>query len=139
MPEEDMDGLGRPLFEEAAPGPGIEDPHELVRTRRAQSLDKARRRRDADVLRKLMMSEWGRDWLFRLLESCHIYERISDLGTVERVSDPYITYFRDGERNVGNRILIDAQRASADLYMTMIKEANEKRQAQEDNEESEAR
>lgn len=95
----------------------------------AKRAEARQRRQDADVLRHVMRTPEGRDWLYRKLASCHIYEGVADLGGTYRNADTHVTYFRDGERNVGNLLLQDAMRASTDLYVTMVKEQEEKRRA----------
>lgn len=79
--------------------------------------DAARREReDADVLRTLMHSKAGRAWLYRFLERCHIY------GATFAGEQTHVSAFQQGEENVGKRLMLNAQAASVDLYMTMIKE-----------------
>lgn len=83
-------------------------------------------RADADVLRKIMMSPNGRSWLWRLLEWCDAH------------SDPFVPGV-DGEREtsrnlgrqvVGKHLMMQAMGASTDLYLTMMREAREKAEAE---------
>lgn len=124
------DPLGRPIAEE----PETDEAREARRLASARSLEKANARIDADVLRTVMHSRNGRDWLYRTLEAAHIFGSVADLGTRERNADPFVTYYRDGERNFGNRLLQDAQRASGQLFQQMIDEQNAKREQREDSE-----
>lgn len=76
---------------------------------------------DAQVIVNLVSTEPGRSWLFRLLESCHTFSLSFDPDS-DRVSA-----FREGERNVGNRILADLVKASPETYVLMMKEKNDGR------------
>lgn len=73
-------------------------------------------REDADVLRTIMHSKTGRAWLYRSLERCHIY------GETFAGEQTHLSAFRQGEVNIGKRLMLDMQEASPDLYMKMIKE-----------------
>lgn len=79
-----------------------------------------RRKDDLDVLRKLMRTPQGRDWMYRHLDACHIYENPALFDNVPG------TFFRLGEQNVGKQLLIQLEAASLDLYMTMKREHEEK-------------
>lgn len=82
--------------------------------------DAARRERnDLDVLRSVMHTKQGRDWLYRFLDSCHIN------NTPFAPGQPDVTAFHLGEENVGRKLLMIAMAASVDLYMKMIKEQQE--------------
>lgn len=80
-------------------------------------------REDADVLRKIMHDKQGRAWLYRQLESCHIYSSTFTPGQSD------VTAFQLGEENYGKKLMLASQSASVDLYMQMIREqqAEEKR------------
>lgn len=88
--------------------------------------DVRRDRQDKDVLRKLMHGREGRSWLYRKLESCHIYSSTFSPG------QPDLTAFQLGEENIGKRLMLEAQNASVDLYMQMIREQQEEERRQED-------
>lgn len=77
---------------------------------------KRRERQDADVLRTVMRAKEGRAWLYRQLESCHIYSSTFAPGQAD------VTAFQLGEENVGKRLMMAAIDASPDLYMAMIKD-----------------
>lgn len=89
----------------------------------AQREEKRKAREDADVLRTIMHSKTGRAWLYRYLESCHIY------GTTFAPGQSDVTFFALGEENAGKRLMSASIEASPDLYITMVKEqrAEEKR------------
>ena len=91
---------------------------------KAEQRQKALARADADVLRKIMLSRNGRDWLWRLLDWCDVY------------SEPFVPGV-DGEREtcrnlgrqmVGKRLNMEVMEASQDLYITMLREAREAEQ-----------
>lgn len=87
--------------------------------RHARSEETRRRRADADVLRKLMFTREGRDWLYRRLESCDIY------GNSFVPGEPDTTAFRLGQQNIGKQLMVEAIDASADLYVKMVNEQKE--------------
>lgn len=86
---------------------------ELV-ARLAEDANRAARR-DADTLRQLLGVKQGRAWMFRLLASCHIFQSSFD-------NDALRMAFREGERNVGLRLLAESQSADPDLFALMLKE-----------------
>jgi hypothetical protein len=94
--------------------PSAEDP---VAESNARKREVRRRKADQDVLRKLMHTPEGRDWLYRFLEDCHMMDTPFVPG-----AETNTVMFRLGEQNIGKRMQIAAETASVDLYMTMIKE-----------------
>jgi hypothetical protein len=86
-----------------------------------QVQDRARkakdRLRDSDQAIKAFMShESGRAWVWGHLSACGLYR------TSARAGDAHMTYFCEGERNVGLRLLTQLQRACPELYATMTQE-----------------
>jgi hypothetical protein len=81
-----------------------------------------RDRADLDVMRGILSTTRGRDWLYRFLDSCHINNTPFSPG------QPDVTAYHLGEEAVGKRILLQAMAASTDLYMKMIKEQQEEEQ-----------
>ena len=73
-------------------------------------------REDADVLRAIMHNKPGRAWLYRFLESCHIY------GSTFAGEETHVGAFQQGEENVGKKLMLATQAASVDLYMQRIRE-----------------
>ena len=71
---------------------------------------------DADLL-WLMNQREGRRFVWRLLQSCHLYET-SFTGTSA-------TFFREGERNVGLQVLADITRLCPELYARMAGDSQE--------------
>ena len=78
-----------------------------------------RKREDADVVRKLMKDKNGRSWLYRLLETCHIY------GDTFRGEETHLSAFCQGQENVGKQLMLEVIDASGDLYITMMREQRE--------------
>lgn len=81
------------------------------RKRDARLKDRERR----DVLREVLQSPAGREWLWDLLEFCHIYG--SSFAT-----NALVMAQREGERNVGLKVLADAMAAAPDKYLEMVQE-----------------
>lgn len=81
---------------------------------------------DMEVLRGLLRTKASRLWLYRLLQSCHIYD-LSFSG-----EDTHMTAFQLGRENVGKRLMLEAIDANSDGYVLMVKEgkAEEERKAQ---------
>lgn len=123
-----MDELGRPIDPPASP-PDRDDANDPQAFSQAKNEQNTRRRLDDFVIQRIMDDRAGRDWMYRKLAACHIYDASVDLGSLERGSDPYATYFFCGERNVGNQLLADVQRGAADQYLLMLKEQNETKAA----------
>lgn len=92
------------------------DASDAAATDNAKREESRRSREDADVLRGLMHSKPGRAWLYRFLESCHIYSSTFAPGQSD------VTAFSLGEENVGKKLMVAAIAASADLYVKMVKE-----------------
>lgn len=70
-----------------------------------------------DVIRNIMQTAAGRQWIYGILESAHIFSTTFIMGS------PDGSAFREGERNHGLPLLADVQSAAPDLYLTMIQEA----------------
>lgn len=128
-----VDELGRPLPEFAEqerqqPGYNAADPRHIESARKEAG---QRRREDGDFWRTAMSTPQRRAALWRLLDSCKLYSNAADLGTPTRLSDPLLTYLNLGRESVGKQIMVAAQDASLDLYLTMVKEAQERERARE--------
>jgi hypothetical protein len=77
---------------------------------------------EAQAFVGMMQEPRFRAFVWRLLERCHVYEISAD------VTNPYQTYFREGERNVGISLLGDVMRLCPALYRTMADEAAKRTQ-----------
>lgn len=125
------DEFGRPVAEEKPerpPGYNAADEKQVAEKKREAGQE---RRQDRDFWRIAMSTPERRAAFYRLLERCHIYGSAADLGARERQSDPYRSYFSMGEENVGKQMMLAAQDASLDLYLTMLKEQKELRDAKD--------
>lgn len=76
--------------------------------------------KDKDVILKealvsIMQTSSGRSWIKSVLERCHPYS--SPYST-----DPIGMAFNCGEQNIGLQLIGELHAASADLYLTMMKE-----------------
>ena len=94
---------------------GVYDASDPKAIARAKSAAGRRKKADEDVVKAIMKTANGRSWLFRILEACHIFQPSIVIG------QPDATAFREGERNVGLRLLQIVQRMT-ELYLVMIKE-----------------
>ena len=88
-----------------------------------QVQDRARhakdRQRESDQTVKTFMSlKAGRAWMWDHLSACGLYRMSA------RAGDAHMTYFCEGERNIGLRLLVQLQRACSELYATMSQENN---------------
>lgn len=66
------------------------------------------------LIAEFLSTKDGREWMYELLSDCHIYSPSHVPG------DPCSTAFREGERNIGLRILADVP---TDYYALMCTEA----------------
>jgi hypothetical protein len=66
-------------------------------------------------MRYILSSRQGRRFLWRYLERCGVFKTSFD-GTSR-------TYFNEGERNIGLKLLADVNEANIEAYVTMMKEA----------------
>ena len=88
-----------------------------VRQIKAKQRDAAfREKHDEAVIRELMSTSSGRDWIWRLLGSCHVFESSFVQG------QPESTAFREGERNIGLQFLGAISKADPDGYVLMQRE-----------------
>jgi hypothetical protein len=85
--------------------------------RRLEKLAEAQAAADAAVVRNLMSTVEGRAWVWRFLGQCHIF---SSSFTGEALSSA----FREGERNVGQRLLNQVTDTCPDEYIQAMREAN---------------
>lgn len=70
-------------------------------------------------LQEIMAFRRGRAFVYRILEQCGIYR-------TSFASDAMAMAFREGERNVGLRLLAEVTEVSPEKYYTMLKEARER-------------
>jgi len=92
------------------------DASDKAQVDRAKRDEGRRRKQRRDVLAQLLSKPAGRLWLWELLSAAHMFQQSYVPG------DPYATAFRDGERNLGLRVLSEAMSVSADDFVLMLKE-----------------
>ncbi len=90
----------------------LEPPQEETDARVVDAKGEARQEFDDFLF--VMRSKPGRRFVWRLLSWTHVF-RTSFTGNSE-------TYFREGERNIGCRIMNEIHSLCPDLYLTMVKE-----------------
>lgn len=61
----------------------------------------------------------GRGWMHDLLESCHVFRTTFSGNALHGA-------FNEGARNIGLRLLNDIMSSCPDLYILMMREANER-------------
>jgi hypothetical protein len=71
-----------------------------------------------DIVRDIMQLKQGREYFWDLLSFCGVFQTTFD-------PNPYVSANQEGGRNVGLKILADITNSSPDLYLTMMKEAEE--------------
>lgn len=84
---------------------------------------------DDEFIRNALKTRIGRNFFWRWLELCHIFEMSWIPGQMDS------TAFREGERSIGNRILADLTRISPGDYIEMMKEHQKKASRPEKEEE----
>jgi hypothetical protein len=90
------------------------DPKQIAKAKKQAEFNDALK---LDVIRGIMASPAGRQWIYGILERCHIYGNPFTPGQSDS------TAFNLGEANIGRIFLSDVQSAAPDLYLTMIQEA----------------
>jgi hypothetical protein len=88
-----------------------------------RAAEKAAQRADfakIEFLKSCLSQSGGRQWFWDLLEACHMW---ADPFT----GNPYQEAFLKGERNVGLRIFADIAQHCPDQYISMMREANDRR------------
>jgi hypothetical protein len=80
---------------------------------------KARENIRAQVLRNIMASIDGREWMFYLLEICNIHDS-------NFASDAMLMAFWEGKRHVGMQIMKQLQIVCPEQYLQMMKEVRDR-------------
>ncbi len=84
-----------------------------ARTKQAKVIESL----DRSVMRSIMANGPGRAWMYRKLEACHIH-------TPSFAANPYVTAYREGERNIGLLLESEIMSACPDMYLLMLQERN---------------
>ena len=74
----------------------------------------------AETVGWLMGTMAGREWIYNWLSECHVFVSSFSLNAQEAA-------FREGERNVGLRLLNDVMQTAPDEYVLMMREENVRR------------
>lgn len=74
----------------------------------------ARDARKKAALQRFLSDPAGREWVWDLFKGCYMFST-TFTGNAEG-------YFREGKRNIGLQVLTDINRASPDVFATMMKE-----------------
>ena len=85
----------------------------------AAEREKLQAERDLNDTRWVLSMPQGRRFLYRLLAECGVY-RSSFTGSSE-------TFFREGQRNVGLKLLEELEVADAESYLLMLREGNKQK------------
>ncbi len=81
-----------------------------------RDLEAKRRDRDTrDVLIALLAERKGRDWMWELLSAAHMYE-------ANPPTDPLQMAYREGERNIGLRLMQQLLRHTPNAVIQMMQE-----------------
>lgn len=81
----------------------------------ARDREKLKLEKDQNDLKWVLSMPQGRRFLYRLLEMCGVYKS-SFTGSSE-------TFFLEGQRNIGLKVLAEITGADSELYLTMLREA----------------
>ena len=98
--------MSKPLVDNAA---------DSEQVKKAQKKAKRDRDRELDDLRRIMDTDHGRRFIWRLLDRAGLY-RTSFTGNSE-------TFFREGMRNLGLMVQADIHEACPEKYMLMLTES----------------
>ena len=69
-----------------------------------------------EVIKALLSQRETRQWLYEIMEWCHVFH------TTFVQNQPDSSAFREGERNIGLRLLSDLIEADAEGYIKMLNE-----------------
>lgn len=95
-------------------GYNADDPKQVKAAKKQAEFDEALK---LDVIKGVMSTIRGRQWIYDMLNSAHIFSTTFIMGS------PDGSAFAEGERNHGLRLLVDVQNAAPDLYLLMVQEA----------------
>lgn len=92
---------------------------EPAEVNKARKVEARRRKRELEVVKAIMGTPQGREWMNNLLKTCKVFVSPIVAG------DTHFTYHNIGEQNIGKKLLQDIGEASPDEYIIMLKEARE--------------
>jgi len=83
-----------------------------------------------EFVRESLKTRAGRNYWWSFLERCHLFEVSYVQGSFDA------TAFREGERNIGQRMLADIMRVAPESWIEMMKEHRRQPTAPEGNEDA---
>jgi hypothetical protein len=86
----------------------------------ARRRERRRREREQEDIRAVWSTPEGRRYAWRVMKAAGVAQISFDPGR----PDPYVTVFHEGERNIGNLMLVDVMAACPDLYFLAMSEAH---------------
>lgn len=108
-----VDPLEIEVFREDAISYDADDPKAVNNARKRSA---RLRKKRTDFVRAMMDQHQGRMWIYDYLVMGHFAEPTHTPG------DPYSTAFKEGERNLANRLLADINESAPDQYTVMMEE-----------------
>ena len=94
--------------------PYVKNAADTKQVKAAKEKEESRQERELNDVRHVLNSKEGRRFLWRYLGECGMF-RTSFTGNSE-------TFFKEGERNIGLKIMSDITAASDEAYFLMMKE-----------------
>ncbi len=79
---------------------------------------------DDEFIRACLRGRAGRNYFWSFLERCHLFEVSYVQGSFDATS------FREGERNIGQRLMADILRVAPESWIEMMKEHQPKKAVQ---------
>lgn len=89
--------------------------------RAAEKADVRRERERGEYLAHIMSTTSGRQFIWDLLSKAGLFHSSAVVG------DPYMTYFAEGRRSMGQHLLDIVIQYAPDMYIQAMREANERR------------
>lgn len=96
--------------------------------------ERARAERSRQTLRRVMSSDFGREFVLAILEDAGVFLPVVD---IERPEETHRTAFRDGMRQTGLRLFTEIHTHFPETWTTMIREGAERRALQQRADEEE--
>jgi len=96
--------------------PLVKDPTDISQVNKGKSKKRSQRQQEKEDLRKVVSTDYGRRFYWRLLEKCNV------LGMSYTSGDPYNTAFNEGRRLLGNSLLKEVHDFAPESYVTMWNE-----------------
>jgi hypothetical protein len=97
---------------------GLEEEYDAGNVEHVRERIAVSKRRSASnraVIRSIMSSNEGRDWIYNLLQNCHVYSS-SFSGNALTMA------YAEGERNIGLRLMAELVSATPERYLEMLAE-----------------